>query len=137
MEPVQEFLSRILIPNVDFGFVWKALEWVRSRFCRQDILRYPSASHGLSVPLISFVFEWLVKAYLSKWLAYMYKLVLSVLKRFINQVFYPQEVKFSGVSPRVTNKIIESHALLANIPCRSKLFDLSLTDYGQIQTVCS
>ena len=122
MEPVQEFLSRILIPNVDFGFVWKALEWVRSRFCRQDILRYPSASHGL---------------FGNTRLAYMYKLVLSVLKRFINQVFYPQEVKFSGVSPRVTNTIIESHALLENIPCRSKLFDLSLTDYGQIQTVYS
>ena len=36
MEPVQDFLTRIFIPKVDFGFVWQAWEWIRNRFCRQE-----------------------------------------------------------------------------------------------------
>ena len=57
MEPVQEFLSRIFIPKVDFGFVWKAYEWLRNRFCRQEVTVLAFAIAAFSFLLICFDFK--------------------------------------------------------------------------------
>ncbi|XP_028394632.1 patatin-like phospholipase domain-containing protein 7 isoform X3 [Dendronephthya gigantea] len=55
MEPVQDFLTRIFTPKVDFSFVWKALEWVKTRLYRVLHLQEQEPSREVKEPPPAFL----------------------------------------------------------------------------------
>ena len=55
MEPVQDFLTRTFVPEVDFGFVWAAIKWLRERVFGSRLIFFSSYSIRIALRFVQLV----------------------------------------------------------------------------------